>query len=417
MPSNGSARSAARYYPSSATEISELSETQQRLKLARHSPCTAASTSTHAPAPSASAAQQQRPGRATAAAAAAAASSMHTRAHSSRDGGETSRGRTAATTNGRGSRRSTPGSEYHTDDEGGQQGHPSRASSSVCDCRGYRPPPGVKVKSLSIHTQSASALDDAQWGWDVCACGHDIESHGGVASGHAGDDDFERRAKAALRMDELLEDSHKLMDFEYDDEDLASLRKQVLHSMPSASTPIPMKGGVNGSSSLKRKSRSPAESRLSSAEPSLPSRETSMAQDSPSSKRRRMQARSQTASRAATPSSQAEGQGHGKKPSQSQKGLPRSVEEVDEEIAERNERADDESDKLIENVQQDNTDVDRLAKGVSLDTEGMPADAPSKVTDDLDEVSKVLFKPELPRLADSHTSPNSLLLLSANDLR
>ncbi|KAF9127042.1 histone acetyltransferase [Mortierella sp. 14UC] len=59
---------------------------------------------------------------------------------------------------------------------------------------------------------------------DICACGHKLSLHGGPWTG----DEFERRLRAAFRRDELLQDKGKLLDFEYDDEDIASLRKQIV---------------------------------------------------------------------------------------------------------------------------------------------------------------------------------------------
>ncbi|KAG0275885.1 histone acetyltransferase [Linnemannia exigua] len=59
---------------------------------------------------------------------------------------------------------------------------------------------------------------------DICACGHKLSHHGGPWTG----EEFERRLRAAFRRDELLQDKGKLLDFEYDDEDIASLRKQIV---------------------------------------------------------------------------------------------------------------------------------------------------------------------------------------------
>lgn len=303
MPSNNTARSMTRYYPSSATDVGDLSEGQQRLKIARHSACQGG--------PSASSS--------------------------------------------------------------------SRAQSVDCDCHGLRPPSGLRVKSLSIKTNSAASLDAGQWGWDTCRCGHSLESHG-LVDDNEGEDEFRRRAKVAVRMDELLEDQHRLLDFDYEDEDLTSLRKQLSPSGPASSTPRLLRNGLNG---LKRKSRSPAEStRLSSVEPSIHSREGSVSLDSPSGKRRRMQSRSQTASRAATPSKALEGQGHGKMPKRSQKGLPDDKELS--EVAKANEEANDETGKPEVQVEQTDKDVERVTKGISMDTEAI-ASKTTDTADDLDE--------------------------------
>ncbi|KAF8941141.1 histone acetyltransferase [Dissophora ornata] len=76
-----------------------------------------------------------------------------------------------------------------------------------CDCQGWKPkPPGTLGRV------------------DTCACGHKLSFHGGPWTG----EEFERRLRAAIRRDELLQDKGKLLDFEYDDEDIASLRKQII---------------------------------------------------------------------------------------------------------------------------------------------------------------------------------------------
>ncbi|KAF9175370.1 histone acetyltransferase [Mortierella sp. AD010] len=76
-----------------------------------------------------------------------------------------------------------------------------------CDCQGWRPKPPGAIGRL-----------------DFCACGHKLSFHGGPWIG----EEFERRLRAAVRRDELLQDKGKLLDFEYDDEDIASLRKQII---------------------------------------------------------------------------------------------------------------------------------------------------------------------------------------------
>ncbi|CAO3572679.1 unnamed protein product [Mortierella alpina] len=76
-----------------------------------------------------------------------------------------------------------------------------------CNCQGWRPkPPGMSDRV------------------DTCACGHKLSCHGGPWAG----EEFERRLRAAFRRDELLQDKGKLLDFDYDDEDIASLRKQIV---------------------------------------------------------------------------------------------------------------------------------------------------------------------------------------------
>ncbi|KAF9317811.1 histone acetyltransferase [Podila horticola] len=76
----------------------------------------------------------------------------------------------------------------------------------TCDCQGWKPSAGTPGLS------------------DTCACGHRLSSHGGPWFG----EEFDRRLKAAFRRDELLQDKGKLLDFEYTDEDILSLRKQIV---------------------------------------------------------------------------------------------------------------------------------------------------------------------------------------------
>ncbi|KAF9582558.1 histone acetyltransferase [Lunasporangiospora selenospora] len=97
-------------------------------------------------------------------------------------------------------------------------------STRKCGCTGWKPK----------HAGSAGRID-------LCVCGHKLSLHGGPWEG----DEFMRRLKAAYRRDELLQaslgdcpvvdvvvvvvvDKGKLLDFDYDDEDIASLRKQIV---------------------------------------------------------------------------------------------------------------------------------------------------------------------------------------------
>lgn len=249
----------------------------------------------------------------------------------------------------------------------------SRHHDPPCDCSGYKPAEGVKVKALPVR-KSGSSHQDGQIGWPTCRCGHDQESHG-LLGLDVDSDEFKRRVKVALRMDELLEDSNNLLSFDHDDEDLASLRKQL-----KPSTPRNHRNGLNGMNALKRKSRSPADrSRRSSNDP-IAARDELASLDSPNQKRRRMQSRSATASRAATPSHEEEnGRGHGKMPSHSQKGLPREGT-----LPEEPEPPIEKSSKPVEYVDQTEQELDKVTKGVSLDTEGATTNG-AQTQDDLDE--------------------------------
>ncbi|KAI9284135.1 hypothetical protein BC943DRAFT_381404 [Umbelopsis sp. AD052] len=102
---------------------------------------------------------------------------------------------------------------------------------SAGDCTGWRP----EISSFTVDNMGGQ-----------CACGHAISSH------VDGEQDMERRLRVATRIDELLEEKDKLDDFDYVDEDILSLRKQMVHnaerapsvdSLSSASTPSSIEGG------------------------------------------------------------------------------------------------------------------------------------------------------------------------------
>lgn len=76
----------------------------------------------------------------------------------------------------------------------------------------------------------------------TCRCGHDVGDHGALED--IPTEEFNRRGRVAIRLDELLEvsisikvfmrlihpllqDQKKLLDFDYDDSDIRSLRKQM----------------------------------------------------------------------------------------------------------------------------------------------------------------------------------------------
>lgn len=75
--------------------------------------------------------------------------------------------------------------------------------------------------------------------WQACgACGHSVSQHANLGpkkeddepgGSGVGDDEQEdervRRIKVAVRLDELLEEEDRLLDFEYTDEHQESLRK------------------------------------------------------------------------------------------------------------------------------------------------------------------------------------------------
>ncbi|KAG0167970.1 histone acetyltransferase [Apophysomyces sp. BC1015] len=81
------------------------------------------------------------------------------------------------------------------------------------DCQGWRPPAEELAADLA------------------CACGHNVFQH----VDHM--EDLDRRLKVALRIGELLEEKGKSDDYEYVDEDIVSLRKQIHYNAASAQSP------------------------------------------------------------------------------------------------------------------------------------------------------------------------------------
>ncbi|KAF7730997.1 histone acetyltransferase [Apophysomyces ossiformis] len=81
------------------------------------------------------------------------------------------------------------------------------------DCQGWRPP------------------IESEDGDSVCACGHTVSEH----IDHM--EDFDRRLKVGLRISELLQEKGKLDDYDYEDEDIGSLRKQIHYNALSAQSP------------------------------------------------------------------------------------------------------------------------------------------------------------------------------------
>ncbi|KAH9485109.1 Histone acetyltransferase gcn5 [Psilocybe cubensis] len=110
-------------------------------------------------------------------------------------------------------------------------------------CPGLHPPPGIDVV---VDGQSDSSLGDlGQYGSDdedeppssylsSCACGHGVKEHNADEK-ELGRVEFNRKARVAIRLDELLQDSGRLPDFDYTDDDISSLRKQMAHTISSVS--------------------------------------------------------------------------------------------------------------------------------------------------------------------------------------
>ena len=103
---------------------------------------------------------------------------------------------------------------------------------SACSCTGLHPPDNIPIV-LDDSEDYQDALEQAEQiefpnedgFWSMCACMHGWDEHG------AGMDvsaiETMRRARAAFRIDEILNDMGKLTDFNYMDSDIESLRKYV----------------------------------------------------------------------------------------------------------------------------------------------------------------------------------------------
>ncbi|KAJ7178350.1 hypothetical protein C8R43DRAFT_973061 [Mycena crocata] len=109
-----------------------------------------------------------------------------------------------------------------------------------CDsCPGLHPDPSWEVvlddlsaePSLVELDQYGSDDDEGQLSYlKTCACGHDMYYHG-ANQPLLGRDEFLRRGRVAIRLDEMLQDLNKLLDFSYVDVDILSLRKQMTLSL------------------------------------------------------------------------------------------------------------------------------------------------------------------------------------------
>ncbi|KAN0064561.1 histone acetyltransferase [Thecaphora frezii] len=112
------------------------------------------------------------------------------------------------------------------------------ASSSSSSCSGYRPPSLARVVAEPVAHEGRAldvAKDDelkAAWSSHPCAvCSSSIVQH--AATSHLDPTEHLRRVKVAIRIDELLQDQGKLLDFDFADDGVLSLRKQM--KLPEAS--------------------------------------------------------------------------------------------------------------------------------------------------------------------------------------
>ncbi|KAG2055785.1 hypothetical protein BDR06DRAFT_953620 [Suillus hirtellus] len=122
------------------------------------------------------------------------------------------------------------------------------SSCAACDsCPGLRPPASVEVvldddihqKSLlGDLTQYGSDEEDGPAYLETCICGHDVADHGSQLAA-LGREEFSRRARLAIRIDELLQEADRQLDFNYTDEDIDSLRQQMKTSISMVSVASP----------------------------------------------------------------------------------------------------------------------------------------------------------------------------------
>ncbi|KAL0579158.1 histone acetyltransferase [Marasmius crinis-equi] len=115
---------------------------------------------------------------------------------------------------------------------------------SVCTtCKGLHPAPNVQVvlddsqepPLLGDLGQYGSDDDDLPTYLDSCGCGHGVLEHG--ANEHEiGPEEFRRRSTETQEA-RLLQDVNKLLDFEYSDADIASLRKRMTLSFSAMGPP------------------------------------------------------------------------------------------------------------------------------------------------------------------------------------
>ncbi|CBQ72364.1 Histone acetyltransferase [Sporisorium reilianum SRZ2] len=127
--------------------------------------------------------------------------------------------------------------------------------SDASSCLGFKPSEYEDIAEDPVSRGSrhdSRQVDDVKLksGWDAVkcdTCGRSIEEHAALTD--ADDEEATRRAKVAVRLDELLEDKGKLLDFDYVDADIESLRKQM--------RPVGADGLVEASSPVSQLSTAP----------------------------------------------------------------------------------------------------------------------------------------------------------------
>ncbi|KAI5123056.1 hypothetical protein M0805_000491 [Coniferiporia weirii] len=159
---------------------------------------------------------------------------------------------------------------------------------SACNsCNGLHPAPGISLV-LDSHQEGSSLGDLSQYGSDEedanpqsrylsdCVCGHDAKHHGADEL-QLGKDEYARRSRVATRMDELLSDEQRLLDFDYTNADIDSLRKQM-QSPRHVSSPL-SEGSPDPPASPAKHLLSP-DSSLSDVPPHPPKRRRTSQSDS-----------------------------------------------------------------------------------------------------------------------------------------
>ncbi|KIJ49448.1 hypothetical protein M422DRAFT_161147 [Sphaerobolus stellatus SS14] len=90
------------------------------------------------------------------------------------------------------------------------------------DCQGLTPKDEISVKLDSEWDERT--MGPAAY-LDSCRCGHTVAEH--AAAEDVPREEYKRRGRVAIRLDELLDDTNQLWNFDYRDEDILSLRKQM----------------------------------------------------------------------------------------------------------------------------------------------------------------------------------------------
>lgn len=252
-----------------------------------------------------------------------------------------------------------------------------QAEDGSCSCLGLKPPSDAEVIAQPVNDDSLAAGSSSEWK-ECGACGHDVESHGRLNDSRADEEERTRRIKVAVRLDELLEDKKKLLDFDYTDEDVDSLKKQLKqlaspeHTRKRSSSQSPLRGS---SSPVPQKKR-----RLVNDSPGLGDSPITTPPRSPEP---------ETPPPPPAGATSAEAQDH---PAQSTKGAALGPEEALEQAKEaaekeQREREKEEREKLVA----PGADLGLVTAGISID----PGEAQGETTQD--EESSIAVAPPPPK--------------------